>query len=40
MQQPASFTVNFDLPTLRGYDSDNPLAEDEVGKAGVAIDSL
>lgn len=30
----------FDLPTQMGYDSDNPIAEGEVGKAGVAIDCL
>jgi methylmalonyl-CoA mutase, N-terminal domain len=30
----------FDLPTQIGYDSDNPRAEGEVGKVGVAIDSL
>ena len=30
----------FDLPTQIGYDSDNPRAEGEVGKGGVAIDSL
>ena len=30
----------FDLPTQMGLDSDDPLAEDEVGKVGVAIDSL
>ncbi len=30
----------FDLPTQMGYDSDNPLAAGEVGKTGVAIDSL
>jgi len=29
-----------DLPTQCGYDSDNPLIEGEVGKVGVAIDSL
>lgn len=33
-------SVAFDLPTQMGYDSDHPLAEGEVGKAGVAIDSL
>jgi len=33
-------SVAFDLPTQMGYDSDYPLAEGEVGKAGVAIDSL
>ncbi len=30
----------FDLPTQIGYDSDNPLARGEVGKVGVAVDSL
>src|SRR6266498_1439978 len=30
----------FDLPTLMGYDSDHPFSEGEVGKCGVAIDSL
>jgi len=30
----------FDLPTQMGYNSDHPMAEGEVGKAGVAIDSL
>ena len=30
----------FDLPTLMGRDSDEPLAEGEVGKCGVAIDTL
>src|ERR671938_1463140 len=33
-------SVAFDLPTQMGYDSDNPRAEGEVGKVGVAIDSL
>jgi len=33
-------SVAFDLPTQMGYDSDHPQAEAEVGKAGVAIDSL
>jgi methylmalonyl-CoA mutase, N-terminal domain len=33
-------SVAFDLPTQMGYDSDHPLAEAEVGKVGVAIDSL
>jgi methylmalonyl-CoA mutase N-terminal domain/subunit len=33
-------SVAFDLPTQMGYDSDNPVAEGEVGKVGVAIDSL
>ena len=33
-------SVAFDLPTQIGYDSDHPLAEGEVGKSGVAIDTL
>ncbi|MGA8114764.1 MAG: methylmalonyl-CoA mutase family protein [Actinocatenispora sp.] len=33
-------SVAFDLPTQMGYDSDQPLAHGEVGKVGVAIDSL
>src|SRR6187401_517314 len=33
-------SVAFDLPTQIGYDSDHPLAEGEVGKVGVAIDSI
>src|SRR4028119_704823 len=33
-------SVAFDLPTQIGYDSDHPLAEGEVGKVGVAINSI
>src|SRR5438128_10195463 len=33
-------SIAFDLPTQRGYDSDHPRAEGEVGKTGVAIDSV
>jgi methylmalonyl-CoA mutase N-terminal domain/subunit len=33
-------SVAFDLPTQIGYDSDHPLAADEVGRVGVAIDSI
>lgn len=33
-------SVAFDLPTQIGYDSDHPMAAGEVGKVGVAIDSL
>src|SRR6185312_9819981 len=33
-------SVAFDLPTQIGYDSDHELSDGEVGKAGVAIDSL
>src|SRR5262249_40388719 len=33
-------SVAFDLPTQIGYDSDHPLAQGEVGRVGVAIDSV
>src|SRR5688500_9433706 len=33
-------SVAFDLPTQIGYDSDHPLADGEVGRVGVAIDSI
>lgn len=33
-------SVAFDLPTQIGYDSDHPMSDGEVGKVGVAIDSL
>jgi methylmalonyl-CoA mutase N-terminal domain/subunit len=33
-------SVAFDLPTQMGYDSDDPIASGEVGKVGVAIDSI
>ena len=33
-------SVAFDLPTHRGYDSDNPRVSGDVGMAGVAIDSI
>jgi len=33
-------SVAFHLPTLMGIDSDNPMAQGEIGKCGVAIDSL
>jgi len=33
-------SVAFHLPTLMGYDSDHPMSEGEVGRCGVAIDSL
>jgi methylmalonyl-CoA mutase, N-terminal domain len=36
----SGLSVAFDLPTLMGYDSDHPASEGEVGKCGVAIDSL
>lgn len=39
-QGSSGLSVAFDLPTQIGYDSDHPLSEGEVGKVGVAIDSL
>ena len=39
-QGQTGLSVAFDLPTQIGYDSDAPLSEGEVGKVGVAIDSL
>jgi len=36
----SGLSVAFDLPTQIGYDSDDPLAYGEVGKVGVAIDTL
>jgi methylmalonyl-CoA mutase, N-terminal domain len=36
----SGLSVAFDLPTQMGYDSDHPLAEGEVGRVGVAIDSV
>src|SRR5207253_10704823 len=33
-------SVAFDLPTQMGYDSDHPMAVGEVGRAGVAIDTV
>jgi methylmalonyl-CoA mutase, N-terminal domain len=39
-QGTAGLSVAFDLPTQIGYDSDSPMAVGEVGKVGVAIDSI
>ncbi len=39
-QGQTGLSVAFDLPTQMGYDSDDPIAEGEVGKCGVAIDTL
>jgi methylmalonyl-CoA mutase N-terminal domain/subunit len=36
----SGLSTAFDMPTLMGRDSDDPLAEGEVGRAGVAIDTL
>jgi methylmalonyl-CoA mutase N-terminal domain/subunit len=39
-QGTGGLSVAFDLPTQMGYDSDDPIASGEVGKVGVAIDSI
>lgn len=39
-QGQTGLSVAFDLPTQMGYDSDHPMADGEVGKVGVAIDSM
>jgi methylmalonyl-CoA mutase N-terminal domain/subunit len=39
-QGQTGLSIAFDLPTQIGYDSDHPLARGEIGKVGVAIDSL
>ena len=39
-QGQTGLSVAFDLPTQLGYDADDPMAAGEVGKVGVAIDSL
>ncbi len=39
-QGQTGLSIAFDLPTLMGIDSDDPLSEGEVGKCGVAVDSL
>jgi methylmalonyl-CoA mutase N-terminal domain/subunit len=39
-QGQTGLSVAFDLPTQMGYDSDNPRAQGEVGRVGVAIDSV
>ncbi len=39
-QGQTGLSVAFDLPTQMGYDSDHPLARAEVGRSGVAIDTL
>ncbi len=39
-QGSTGFSVAFHLPTQEGYDSDHPLSKGEVGRCGVAVDSL
>jgi len=39
-QGQTGLSVAFDLPTQMGYDSDNPMVKNDVGRVGVAIDTL
>ncbi len=39
-QGQTGLSIAFDLPTQIGYDSDHPMSQGEVGKAGVAVDTL
>ncbi len=39
-QGQTGLSVDFDMPTLMGYDSDNPMSAGEVGREGVAVDTL
>jgi methylmalonyl-CoA mutase N-terminal domain/subunit len=39
-QGQTGLSIDFDMPTLMGYDSDHPMSEGEVGREGVAIDTL
>src|SRR5437764_7467605 len=39
-QGQTGLSTDFDMPTLMGYDSDHPMSQGEVGREGVAVDSL
>jgi methylmalonyl-CoA mutase cobalamin-binding domain/chain len=39
-QGQTGLSTDFDMPTLMGYDSDHPMSEGEVGREGVAIDTM
>ncbi|MSU70340.1 MAG: methylmalonyl-CoA mutase [Opitutaceae bacterium] len=39
-QGQTGLSVDFDMPTLMGYDSDHPMSEGEVGREGVAVNTL
>jgi 2-hydroxyisobutanoyl-CoA mutase large subunit len=39
-QGQTGLSTDFDMPTLMGYDSDHPMSDGEVGREGVAIDTL
>ena len=39
-QGQTGLSTDFDMPTLMGYDSDHPMSEGEVGREGVAVDTI
>ena len=39
-QGQTGLSIDFDMPTLMGYDSDHPMSDGEVGREGVAVDTL
>ncbi len=39
-QGQTGLSIDFDMPTLMGYDSDHPMSQGEVGREGVAVDTL
>src|SRR5689334_14327350 len=39
-QGQTGLSIDFDMPTLMGFDSDHPMSEGEVGREGVAIDTM
>jgi 2-hydroxyisobutanoyl-CoA mutase large subunit len=39
-QGQTGLSTDFDMPTLMGYDSDHPMSDGEVGREGVAVDTL
>jgi methylmalonyl-CoA mutase N-terminal domain/subunit len=39
-QGQTGLSTDFDMPTLMGYDSDHPMSQGEVGREGVAVDTL
>ncbi|MSP51863.1 MAG: methylmalonyl-CoA mutase, partial [Alphaproteobacteria bacterium] len=39
-QGQTGLSTDFDMPTLMGYDSDHPMSDGEVGREGVAVDTM
>ncbi len=39
-QGQTGLSTDFDMPTLMGYDSDHPMSHGEVGREGVAVDTI